>query len=357
MLYQRLAKPLLFMQDPERVHEHATRLGIALGASPLSRSALAAIYDYEHPVLEQTVAGIAFRNPVGLAAGFDKDCNLMDVLPSIGFGFEEVGSITAEPYGGNSGKRLVRLPEDAGIIVNYGLKNKGARALRKKLKKKFAIPIGVSVAMTNRRFANEREKLEDWALGITLLKDSGSYLTINLSCPNTSDPASFCDPDLLEKLLCRIDTMRFEKPVFLKLRNDLSQGEADRIIDLCASRPWVTGFILSNLSKDRSRLKDPQAHAGYPGGVSGRTVKPGALRLTRHFRERAGDRFVLVGCGGIFTSEDAYDYLVAGASLVQLVTGMIYKGPGVVSEINRGLVRLLRRDGFESVSQAIGTKN
>ncbi len=359
-LYETLLKPLFFRRDPEWVHEHVVKLGATLGRSAVARWLLSLLYEYEHPALVQEVAGLTFRNPVGLAAGFDKECQLMHVLPSIGFGFEEVGSITAEPYGGNPQPRLVRLPDDRSIIVYYGLKSSGARVLKRRLlderrRRAFRIPIGVSVAKTNKHFRNDREKLDDWIRGIKALKDVGDYLTINVSCPNTYDPTNYCDPRLLEKLLFRIENekLRFTKPLFLKLTADLTPRRLDEIIKVCRPRPWITGFILTNLVKERSKLqlKSPAEKLQHPGGLSGKPVKQRALALVRHAQRRAGDRFVLIGCGGIFTAEDAYEYLRAGASLVQLATGMIYRGPGTIKEINKGLVRLLARDGYASISE------
>lgn len=358
-LYERLLRPILFLQDPEKIHDRFVRAGHLLGGFPPARWALAACYGYRHPALRITVAGIAFESPVGLAAGFDKECRLMRILPSLGFGFEEVGSITAEPYDGNPRPRLKRLVKDEAIIVNYGLKNAGAEALLPRLSRPFAFPVGVSVAKTNRRFTDDKEKLDDWVKGLTLLKDAGDFLVINLSCPNTYDPTNYCDPKLLEKLLFRIENekLTFATPVFLKVGADLSEKEADELMTVASSRPWITGFVVSNLVKDRSKLKlksPKKQHEPYRGGISGKVQAAKALRLVRHFRKKAGSRFILIGCGGIFTPEDAYAYITAGASLVQLITGMIYKGPGTIKAINKGLVKLLKKDGYANVAQAVG---
>ncbi|MEK6900157.1 MAG: hypothetical protein AABX05_03455, partial [Nanoarchaeota archaeon] len=270
-LYEHLAKPVFFRFDPETVHDRFTRMGSVLGKHLLTKKMTSVLYNYQNPILRQTIAGITFENPIGLAAGFDKECRLMDILPSVGFGYEEVGSITAEAYAGNPKPRLVRLPKDKSIIVYYGLKNQGAAAAVKKLSgKKFSIPIGVSIAKTNKDFPNHEEKLDDWIKGIKMLKDLGSYCTINLSCPNTTDPANFCDPRLLKKLIQRVEKekIEFKKPVFLKLTADLSEKQSDEIIRLCHPKPWITGFILSNLVKDRSKLqlKSPkEAHQQYKG--------------------------------------------------------------------------------------------
>ncbi len=358
-IYTHLVKPVLFRMDPEGVHDRAILAGRIIGSNPLTRGLVALAYDYEHQILRQTIAGVRFRNPLGLAAGFDKDCRLMRVLPAVGFGFEEVGSITARPYAGNPKPRLTRLPADNSIIVYYGLKNDGAHVARERLKGAWRIPVGVSVAKTNTEHTTVEEKLDDWIAGITVLKDAGAYLTINVSCPNTYDPANFCDPKLLWKLLHRIEQehITFHKPVFLKITADLSTEHVDRIIELCRPRKWITGFVLTNLVKDRTKvdIKSPrETYEHVKGGLSGKLVMPKALALVRHVYTKAGDRFVLIGCGGVFTAQDAYAYIRNGASLIQLITGMIYGGPGTIKRINKGLVRLLKRDGFQNVKDAVG---
>lgn len=361
-LYEKILRPVFFLQDPEKIHDRFVRLGSIFSYVPPARWLLALLYRYRSQKLRQLVAGITFENPVGLAAGFDKDCKLMTLLPSLSFGYEEVGSITAEPYEGNKGVRLKRLKADKGIIVNYGLKNQGARLLRKKLLgKKFKMPIGVSVAKTNKHFKSDKAKVEDWLKALRLMKGTSDYLTINLSCPNTSDPINYCKPLRLKQLLMAIkrSKMKFLQPVFLKLSHDLTMKQADEIIRICKPFGWITGFIISNLGKDRRKLhlqSDPMEFEQYKGGISGPVTKKGALILLRHFYKKAGERFVLIGCGGISNAEDAYEYIRAGASLVQLITGMIYRGPGTMKEINKGLVCLLEEDGFKNISEAIGAE-
>ncbi|MBR9692772.1 dihydroorotate dehydrogenase (quinone), partial [Candidatus Woesearchaeota archaeon] len=164
-VYEKLLRPILFLQDPEKIHNRAIRAGRIVGAIPPVRWLVSLFYNYKHAMLEQYVAGIKFKNPVGLAAGFDKDCQLMKSLPALGFGYEEVGSVTAQPYAGNPHPRLVRLKKDKGIIVNYGLKNEGAPVLKKRLQGKYKIPIGVSVAKTNKHHTTQKEKLDDWVKG------------------------------------------------------------------------------------------------------------------------------------------------------------------------------------------------
>jgi len=365
MVYKRIVRPVLFKMHPEKVHDRTVTLGRIAGSNALSRGALRALYYYAHPALVQTVRGITFKNPVGLAAGFDKNCQLMKVLPTVGFGFEEVGSITAEAYAGNSGTRLKRLPKDHSLIVFYGLKNRGAIALRERfvdkkgVPKKFAIPIGISVAKTNKEFHSIEEKIGDWVRGVQWMKDCGDYITINVSCPNTYDKQNFGEPCLLAQLLDGIENAKLglTKPVFIKLSADVSLKQLEEIITVCDKHSFVKGFILTNLVKDRSKLHlitKEEEYADQRGGISGRPVMPYALMLTKHAYRLVGDRYTIIGCGGIFTADDAYKYVRGGATLVQLVTGMIYGGPGTIKNINKGLVKLLERDGFTNISQAIG---
>ncbi len=359
-MYKRLARPLFFLMDPEKVHDSAIIVGRIWGSNPLTKGILCLFFNYNNRMLEQKIDGINYRNPVGLAAGFDKDCRLMNVLHCMSFGHEEVGSVTAEPYAGNQGKRLLRLPKDNGIVVYYGLKNEGAEVCKKRLKGKFKIPIGVSVAKTNKPFKSEKEKYGDWVKGINMMKNCGDYITLNLSCPNTSDSTNHCDPKEVEKLFSAIKQakIKFNKPVYLKLGWNLTSKHVDGIIRASDKAGFVKGFILTNLHKDRSKLKlktPKSVWNNQPGGISGPVVKPKAMRLVREFYKKAGDRYTIVGCGGIFSAEDAYEYIKNGASLVQLITGMIFEGPYMIKSINKGLVRLLKHDGYKSLQEAVGS--
>jgi dihydroorotate dehydrogenase len=357
MIYEWIVRPVLFRFDPEFVHDMTVLAGRIGGSNPITRAIIRTAFSYSNPALEQEVCGVRFPNPIGLAAGFDKDCKLMHVLPDVGFGYEEVGSITAEPYEGNPNPRLTRLPEDKSIIVYYGLKNCGARVLRERLKGKHCIPIGVSVAKTNKDFKTLNAKIADWKEGVQLLKERGDYITINVSCPNTFDPENFNDPKLLNQLLKGIGELKTRKPIFIKLSADLTTEQLDSIIDVCDRYSFVKGLIIANLVKDRKKLKlksPKHMYEGRKGGLSGKIVKPYALKMVRHAYERAGDRYVIIGCGGIFTAEDAYEFIRNGATLLQLITGMIYGGPATIKRINKGLVRLLERDGYTSISEAVG---
>ncbi len=365
--YTNLLKPVFFMQDPEIVHDHATRMGVFLGSNPVTRTGTKILFSYGNPLLEQTVAGIHFKNPVGLAAGFDKDAELVRILPSIGFGFEEVGSITGEYCEGNPKPRLWRLPKAQSIIVYYGLKNKGAQILASKLRnlrtlrekeKSFQIPIGISAAKTN---CPETIPLEagiaDYLKVLRSFHDIGDYYTINISCPNSCGGTDFADPKKLEQLFHAMEKEQlFYKPVFLKLSPDLSITELDAIIAV-SLKYNLTGLITSNLIKEKkhAHLPESEKELWKKGGLSGKPVKPYALQHVRHIYKKTKGKLVVIGCGGIFTAEDAYEYICNGASLVQLITGMIFQGPQVVSEINLGIVRLLKKDGFSNIAEAVGS--
>lgn len=358
-VYRHVAKPIFFRRDPEEVHDAATAAGQVLGSTSWSRSFLRRLFAYAHPSLRQTILGIEFPNPVGLSAGFDKNALLVDVIPSIGFGFEEIGSVTGEPCEGNPRPRLWRLPKSRGLVVWYGLKNDGCAAVVSRLRGwRFEIPIGTSVARTNDATTVETEAgIADYEKGFRAFADIGDYTAVNVSCPNTCGGEPFASPERLDALLSRLDGIVTAKPTFLKLPADLSISELDALVTVC-DRHRVHGLIVSNLTKirDRATIDRGEIAVTDKGGVSGRPTFEPSNELISHLFRTTGRRYVIVGTGGIFSAEDAYEKIIRGASLVQLITGMIFEGPQLIGEINRGLVRLLRRDGFGTIAEAVGTK-
>ena len=352
-LYTSALKPLLFKCDPENVHNHTMKMGVFCGKHWLTRQWIKLCYAYKHPMLEITVSGIHFPNPVGLAAGFDKNAKLTDILPSVGFGFAELGSVTGKPCVGNPKPRLWRLPKDKGIAVWYGLCNEGAKNVAKRLrKKKFDIPMGMSVAKTNDASIKGKDSIQDYCKAYQAVKSVGSYITINISCPNTGDGRSFQDPKLLEQLLKKIGKLK--KPVFVKIGPDLKKAQVDKLIAL-VKKYNLAGFVVANLTHSRLGLKTAKEQVRKTkGGISGLHTQKKSNELLRYIYKKTKGSLILIGVGGIFTAEDAYEKIKDGASLVQLITGMIYKGPGVIKEINKGLVRLLEADGYNSIADAIG---
>ncbi|MEK7473652.1 MAG: quinone-dependent dihydroorotate dehydrogenase [Patescibacteria group bacterium] len=357
-VYHHLAKPLFFRHDPESVHDAMCSFGRKFGRYAVSRRLLRALFAYEHPSLRSTVCGISFRNPVGLSAGFDKNAELTDIIPSVGFGFEEVGSITGEPCQGNPKPRLWRLPKTKGLVVYYGLKNDGSQAIVARLRQKtFTIPIGTSIAKTNNATIISLEAaVADYMKAFQAFTAIGDYFTINISCPNAYGGEPFADPKRLEDLLSALDPIPTKKPIFLKIAADISFDELDALVAV-ADRHRIHGFILTNLTKDRtsSLIDKHELETVGKGGISGRPTGDLSNALISHLYKRAGNRYAIIGVGGIFTAQDAYEKIKRGASLVQLITGMIYEGPQLIGEINRDLVELLKKDGFQHIHEAVGT--
>lgn len=356
--YQHLVKPIFFRLDPEDVHDRICALGSTLGKFAITRRLSKTLFVFENPALEQTILGIHFPNPIGLTAGFDKNAELTKIIPSVGFGHEEIGSVTGEPCLGNPKPRLWRLPKSKGLVVWYGLKNDGATVIAARLSgQTCSIPLGTSVARTNApETVEDSAGIADYVKAFSAFAQIGDYTTVNISCPNTCGGEPFTQPNRLDALLTALDAVATSKPIFLKLPCDITTDELDALVDV-ATQHRVHGLIASNLTKRRDRQGiDQKEIAGKDkGGVSGRPVFDPSNVLISHLYQTVGSRFVIVGSGGVFSAEDAYEKIRRGASLVQLATGMIFEGPQLIGKINHGLVRLLRRDGYKNITEAVGT--
>jgi len=357
-LYTKILKRIFFLIDPEVIHDRMVKVGKTLGANPTINKFTAFAFSYKNTMLEQEILGIHFPNPVGLAAGFDKNAQLTQILPAVGFGYVEVGSITGEPCKGNEGKRLWRLPKSKSLVVYYGLMNDGAEKLSAKLRDhKFDIPVGISVAKTNCKETVDLQKgIDDYVKAHKLTAAIGSYTTVNISCPNAYGGEPFTAPDRLEKLLQAIDQVQTSKPVFVKLSPDLSKEELDAIIEVCDNH-HIKGLICTNLTKNRSNPLIKDDSIPEKGGLSGKVQEELSNKQIQYLYQKTNGRYIIIGCGGVFTAEDAYKKIKAGASLIQLITGMIFEGPQVVSQINQGLTKLLNQDGYQNISEAIGKDN
>jgi len=352
-MYKKIIRPILFKIDPEKVHSITLFWGRFLGATRLSRL-LRKKFVFKNKRLENKIWGIKFENPVGLSAGFDKNAQLINIIPDVGFGFMEVGSITAEPCLGNPKPRLHRLVKDKGIIVNYGLANKGSARIYKKLKnKKFRIPLAISIAKTNNPLIKEDSSVDDYFKTFKLMRGIGNFTVINISCPNVGDGRSFEDPNLLKKLLKKIDKIRKNEIILLKLSPDISDKNLNEIIKL-AQTYKINGFVISNLTKKRDKKLSKDKNLKYSGGISGKPVKNKSDNLIKKVYKKTKGRFVIIGSGGIFSGKDAYEKIKNGASLVQLITGMVYEGPGIIKKINKELVELMKRDSYKNIKEAIG---
>lgn len=355
-LYKNLLKPFFFLLDPETVHDKMTLTGQLLGSNFLTRGLTATLFSYSNPALEQNILGINFKNPVGLSAGFDKNALLTNILPSVGFGFAEVGTITGESCPGNPRPRLWRLKKSKGLVVYYGLKNDGCEEISARLRKqKFTIPIITSIGKTNNEETIETKAgVADYVKAYNRFIDIGHIFDINISCPNAFGGQPFSDPKKLDKLLMAIDRIPTKKPVFLKMPPDLTENELDGILKV-VKKHKIAGFICTNLTKNRKNKKIIEKEVPEKGGISGKVVEELANDLIAKIYKKTKGKYIIVGCGGVFSAEDAYKKIRLGASLVQLITGMIFEGPQVISEINQGLVKLLKKDGYKNVAQAVGT--
>lgn len=361
ILYRGFLKPWFFLLDPEKIHNSMLAQGFRLGNSVIGRKLTRFAFFYSNPILNQTIKGIFFSNPLGLAAGFDKDGQLTQILPEVGFGFAEIGSVTGRSCVGNFGQRLWRLKKSKSIVVNYGLKNVGAEVISKALSELiFKIPIGISIAKTNiTATTDEAMGIADYIQAYTFFaeKNVGDYITINISCPNTCGGQPFLKPEALSRLLAALSIVRSKyqptKPWFIKLAADTYPLMLDDIIEV-ARTYQITGFICSNLTKNRLNKKIKDDIVPASGGLSGAVVKDLSTNLISYIYKKTGQEFIIIGCGGIFSADDAYEKIKAGASLLQLITGMIFQGPQLIGQINQGLVNLLQRDGYTSIKQAIG---
>lgn len=357
-LYRAILKPIFFRRDPEEVHDFMIKVGVFIGKHTVTKFLTKLFFGYSNPNLEQEILGIKFKNPVGLAAGFDKDGKIVDTIPAVGFGSIEVGSITGNPCLGNPKPRLWRLKKSKGLVVYYGLKSEGAEKIEKILDhRQFDIPVGTSVAMTNcKDNLIIHNAINDFAKAFRTLAYTADYFTVNVSCPNAQGGQPFMEPEKLDLLLGKLDIIETDKPVFIKLSPDVTPKKIDAILEVLA-RHRVEGIITSNLTKDRNNEKIIDEDLPNVGGISGKPVQDLSDRLLAYIYLKTKGKYVLVGCGGIFTAEDAYRKIKLGANLLQMATGMIFEGPQVISEINRGLVKLLRADGYQNISEAVGKDN
>ncbi len=347
MVYD-IAKPILFRLDPEKAHDLVCgmlRIGAAVPGGALAVRALAGAAPRS---LETSAFGLSFPNPLGLAAGFDKDARMLAILPSLGFGFIEVGSITLRPQPGNPKPRMFRLPEHRALINRMGFNSKGAEAAARSLSAvRRTVPTGVNLGL-NKDCPKDRAA-EEYAQTFSLLKDHGDYFVVNVSSPNTAGLRDLQEKRHLELILEAIQGRNAaKKPLLVKMAPDLTDAQLDDILDV-ATR-WADGVIATNTTIRRPGI--PVQDFERQGGLSGEPLRALSLELIRKIRSRSA--LPIVGVGGIMSGADALDKILAGACLVQLYTGLIYRGPSAAPMILRELEASLRARGFKSVAEAVG---
>lgn len=345
-LYTNVAKPMLFTFDPEQVHDMFTWFGEAASRFSLTRSMIEVLFNYTNPALAKNINGISFSNPVGLAAGFDYNGRMAGILKHVGFGFNTVGTVTYLPYEGNPKPRMVRMPKSQAILVNKGFKSEGVHKIVERLNNPLLkdVNFGVSVGSSNVPSVDSISKaIDDYLKTFDVLRNCSNikYYELNISCPNTSLTENFTVRKNYETLFKNVKDLNLSKPIFIKMPNELDQAQMDEIVSVALSLGF-NSFIFSNLIKDRTNSyldKDEVlAVKGLKGNFSGKPTSLGSSNHLRYFRGKYGKEIVLVGCGGIFTPQDALDKLNAGADLLQLVTGMIYEGPQLIGQINKHIV-------------------
>ncbi|MDZ7629246.1 MAG: quinone-dependent dihydroorotate dehydrogenase [Parvularculaceae bacterium] len=331
--------------DPESAH----RATVQLLASPFAPR----LHVRCDPMLRISVAGIDFPNPLGLAAGFDKNAEVPDAMLRLGFGFVEVGGVTPAPQPGNEQPRVFRLPEDGAVINRYGFNNDGLERIAARLARRRGRGIvGVNLGANK----DSADRIEDYVTGVTRLEGLVDFYTVNVSSPNTPGLRALQDKAALSGLLKRViaarDGLTTKAPVFLKIAPDLTDADKADIASAVLEEE-IDALIVSNTTIARdSALKSP--YRDEKGGLSGRPLFAPSTALLKEFRTALKGRMPLIGVGGVFSAEDAYAKIRAGASLVQLYTALIYKGPALVADIVEGLPRLLKRDGFASAAEAVG---
>jgi dihydroorotate dehydrogenase len=332
-----LVRPLAFALDAERAHR------LTIRALKLLPPGLPAAPD---PALAVRVSGLDFPNPVGLAAGFDKDAEAFAQMLGFGFGFVEVGTLTPRPQAGNPRPRLFRLAEDRAVINRMGFNNEGLDAARARVsRRRRGGIVGVNIGANK----DSGDRVADYVAGVEAMGPLADYLTLNISSPNTPGLRGLQDRGALEELLGAVP--RGGPPVFLKVAPDLEPDEVDAIARIALDRD-VDALIVGNTSLSRPDLVG--RHRGEAGGLSGAPLKPLALERLRDFRSATGGALPLIAAGGIENGVDAWDRIRAGASLVQLYTALVYEGPGLARRINAELKRLAAIEGFVNVSEAIG---
>jgi len=337
-----LIRPIFFALDPERAHTLSLRglsLLPGLAATPPS-----------NPLLETEVAGVRFANPVGLAAGYDKDAVAPMQLLKLGFGSVEVGTLTPLPQAGNPRPRLFRLVEDRAVINRMGFNNGGQQDARQRLAARRRVGVvGVNIGANK----DAADRIQDYVLGVQAMAGVADYLTVNISSPNTPGLRALQDKGALAELLARVTTARGADgpPIFLKVAPDLEPADIDDIAALVIEQ-GIDALIVSNTTISRPALRS--RWGAEAGGLSGAPLRDLALARLRDFRVATGGKIPLIGVGGIATAEDAYARIRAGASLVQLYSALVYEGPGLARRIANGLAELLQRDGFSNVREAVG---
>lgn len=364
MVYRSLVRRLLFSLPPETAHELALH-SLSLLRSKTFTDFIARRYA-SGPTLPITRFGLSFENPVGLAAGFDKDGVALSALAALGFGFIEAGTVTFHPQPGNPRPRLFRLPQDKALINRAGFNNSGAAAFVKRVKdEQLRCVLGVSIGKS--KITPLEQATEDYLASFETVYKVADYVAVNVSSPNTPQLRQLQQSEQLSALLSAVQERNRmlqqmhqrsrPMPLLVKLSPDLTSEDLEMIVDVVV-RSQVDGIIATNTTIARDHLLTDQARVAAlgEGGLSGAPLRAKSTQIVAQLYRLTGGKITIVGVGGIFTAEDAWEKISAGASLVQLYTGFIYRGPGIAREINQGLQQILSREGFSNLDAAVGCR-
>ncbi|WP_226479737.1 quinone-dependent dihydroorotate dehydrogenase [Natrinema amylolyticum] len=350
-LYSRV-RPLAFKLPAETAHDLGKRTLRAAQSTRATRTALSYAYGYEDPALEVDLFDTTFPNPVGIAAGFDKNAEVTHALEALGFGFVEIGTVTPYPQEGNDRPRLFRLREDEAMVNRMGFNGQGMERVKSRLEDDGTprFPLGVNIGKMNS--STEREAIEDYRRVFDRLSPFADYVVVNVSCPNTPDEFDEGSPEHLRAIF---ETLEAENdrnvPILVKIGPDEPEESVFDLVDIVREFD-LDGIVATNTSTSRDGLASPRQEEW--GGLSGKPLADRSTAVIRSLAEYTDGELPIIGVGGVDSAESAYAKIRAGASLVQLYTGFVYEGPSTATRINRGLVALLERDGFSSVEDAVG---
>jgi len=332
-----LIRRILFLFDAELIHEFSVKSIKLISLLPFSKQILRHFFLVNTKALERNLFGLKFKNPVGLAAGFDKNAECYNEFSNFGFGFIEIGTVTPLPQPGNPKKRIFRLVEDKSLINRLGFNNKGLDEITKNLRKKRDIIIGANIGKNF--FTENKDGHKDYLKCLQGLHDLVDYFAINISSPNTKNLRQFHDKDLLKPLLESLinynNNQSSRKPMLLKISPDLDTKELDDVISL-VSELKIDGIIATNTTISRDNLKSK--YQNEIGGLSGELLKEKSNYIIKYLRKKLDNNFPIIGVGGIMTKDDAIEKLNLGANLIQLYTGFIYRGPGLIRDINKAII-------------------
>ncbi|MCD8400692.1 quinone-dependent dihydroorotate dehydrogenase [Tenacibaculum finnmarkense] len=341
-MYKQLIRPILFLFDPEKIHYFTFSVVKTVSKIPFVSSIFRSMYQVNDKKLERNLFGLTFKNPVGLAAGFDKNAVLYNELANFGFGFVEIGTVTPKGQAGNPKKRLFRLKDDQGIINRMGFNNEGLEVAIEQLKKnKGKIIIGGNIGKNTD--TTPENYTQDYVTCFKGLHPYVDYFVLNVSCPNVGSHAKLDDVSYLKELITEVQALNNkevkQKPILLKIAPDLNNQQLDEIIELVAQTK-IDGVIASNTSVNRANLKASKERLTEigNGGVSGQPVKDRSTKVIKYLADNSNKAFPIIGVGGIHSEKDALEKIDAGADLVQIYTGFIYQGPSLVKRINKAIL-------------------